>query len=103
MADLFSFHCILIWKALSLNNMNDYQELLALEERIGNVNTGLNEETILHSMKQRKYLPFMIGAPSKLEPCCICQVRGFFNYFSEVKVSYSVSAISQPTGVGAFV
>ncbi|CAK9178642.1 unnamed protein product [Ilex paraguariensis] len=57
---------------LDVDNMS-YEELLALEERIGNVNTGLSEETILGSMKQRKYLSIAIGSLSILEPCCICQ------------------------------
>lgn len=83
MANLFSFHCTFDQKGSPLNNMYECQELLALEERIGNVNTGLSEETILQSMKQQKYLSFMIGgAPSKIEPCCICQVRAMFNYFA---------------------
>ncbi|KZV41169.1 hypothetical protein F511_10303 [Dorcoceras hygrometricum] len=47
------------------------EELLALEERIGNVSTGLSEQKILASMKQRKYRAF--GVALNLEPCCICQ------------------------------
>ncbi|KAF8410085.1 hypothetical protein HHK36_002607 [Tetracentron sinense] len=39
---------------LDVDNMS-YEELLALEERIGNVSTGLSEETILKCLKQRKY------------------------------------------------
>lgn len=57
---------------LDVDNMS-YEELLALGERIGDVNTGLTEEIILQTMKQRKYLLFSIGPPSKIEPCCICQ------------------------------
>ncbi|KAK3022547.1 hypothetical protein RJ639_047485 [Escallonia herrerae] len=57
---------------LDVDNMS-YEELLALEERMGNVNTGLSEETIRESMKQRKYLSYKIGPLSKIEPCCICQ------------------------------
>lgn len=49
------------------------QELLALEERIGNVSTGLGEETISSCLKQRKY-SIPIGFPQETEPCCICQV-----------------------------
>ncbi|KVH93293.1 Zinc finger, RING/FYVE/PHD-type, partial [Cynara cardunculus var. scolymus] len=44
------------------------EELLALEERIGDVKTGLKEEVILKSMKQRKHV-----STSNLEPCCICR------------------------------
>ncbi|KAK3018569.1 hypothetical protein RJ639_004294 [Escallonia herrerae] len=58
---------------LDVDNMS-YEELLALEERMGNVNTGLSEENIRESMKQRKYLSYKIGPLSKIEPCCICQV-----------------------------
>ncbi|XP_057963642.1 E3 ubiquitin-protein ligase MBR2-like [Malania oleifera] len=54
---------------LDVDNMT-YEELLALEERIGDVKTGLSEETILKLMKQRKLI---IGSPRELEPCCICQ------------------------------
>ncbi|CAA3032849.1 E3 ubiquitin- ligase MBR2-like [Olea europaea subsp. europaea] len=55
---------------LDIDNMS-YEELLALEERIGNVSTGLSEEKILRSMEQRKYEPF--GSSPNSEPCCICQ------------------------------
>jgi E3 ubiquitin-protein ligase Arkadia len=57
---------------LDVDNMS-YEELLALEERIGDVNTGLTEETIMESMQQSKYLSIMEGSPSNLEPCCICR------------------------------
>ncbi|XP_057490131.1 E3 ubiquitin-protein ligase MBR2-like [Actinidia eriantha] len=57
---------------LDVDNMS-YEELLALEERIGNVNTGLSEETILSSLKQRKYFSIAMGARSEVEPCCVCQ------------------------------
>ncbi|KAL2457762.1 E3 ubiquitin-protein ligase [Forsythia ovata] len=55
---------------LDVDNMS-YEELLALEERIGNVSTGLSEEKILGFMDQRKYEPF--ESSPNLEPCCICQ------------------------------
>ncbi|CAI9764407.1 unnamed protein product [Fraxinus pennsylvanica] len=55
---------------LDVDNMS-YEELLSLEERIGNVSTGLSEEKILGSMEQQKYEPF--GSSPNLEPCCICQ------------------------------
>lgn len=48
------------------------QELLALEEQIGTVSTGLSEDKIETSMKQRKYEAMEMSM--KLEPCCICQV-----------------------------
>ncbi|KAF9623062.1 hypothetical protein IFM89_036198 [Coptis chinensis] len=50
-----------------------FEELLALEDRIGNVSTGLSEETITKCLKQKKYLSFTIGVPSEVEPCCVCQ------------------------------
>ncbi|KAK9112721.1 hypothetical protein Scep_020240 [Stephania cephalantha] len=56
---------------LDVDNMS-YEELLALEERIGNVSTGLSEENILKKMKQRKFLSTRTD-PSDVEPCCICQ------------------------------
>ncbi|KAJ0640232.1 hypothetical protein HanOQP8_Chr16g0609131 [Helianthus annuus] len=59
---------------LDVDNMS-YEELLALEERIGDVNTGLSEEVILKTMKQRKHIAFMAISAQNLEPCCICQVR----------------------------
>ncbi|KAI7748365.1 hypothetical protein M8C21_021632 [Ambrosia artemisiifolia] len=57
---------------LDVDNMS-YEELLALEERMGNVNTGLSEEVILKSMKQRKHIAFMAISTQNIEPCCICQ------------------------------
>ncbi|XP_019429816.1 PREDICTED: probable E3 ubiquitin-protein ligase RHG1A isoform X1 [Lupinus angustifolius] len=56
---------------LDVDNMS-YEELLALEERIGNVSTGLNEETILKHLKQKKY-SVEKGSQHEAEPCCICQ------------------------------
>lgn len=57
---------------LDVDNMS-YEELLALTERIGNVNTGLSEETILKCLKQRKYISLTEETPSEVEPCCVCQ------------------------------
>ncbi|XP_022777083.1 probable E3 ubiquitin-protein ligase RHG1A [Durio zibethinus] len=56
---------------LDVDNMS-YEELLALEERIGNVNTGLSEETILNHLKRQKYSSAP-GAQLEAEPCCVCQ------------------------------
>ncbi|XP_024968856.1 E3 ubiquitin-protein ligase MBR2-like isoform X2 [Cynara cardunculus var. scolymus] len=52
---------------LDIDNMS-YEELLALEERIGSVNTGLTEETISGCLKQKTY-----ATVPDAEPCCICQ------------------------------
>lgn len=51
-----------------------FQELLALEERIGNVSTGLSEETVLKCLKQKKYA-VAENLQSENEPCCVCQVN----------------------------
>ncbi|CAL9242276.1 unnamed protein product [Arabidopsis halleri] len=56
---------------LDVDNMS-YEELLALEERIGDVCTGVNEETISNRLKQRKYKS-NTKSPQDTEPCCICQ------------------------------
>lgn len=63
----------------------EFQELLALEERIGDVNTGLTEETIIETMQQTKYHSIMEGSPSNLEPCCICRVRSIISIDFRVK------------------
>ncbi|XP_076954844.1 uncharacterized protein LOC143629459 [Bidens hawaiensis] len=57
---------------LDVDNMS-YEELLALEERIGDVKTGLTEEAILNLLKPRKHFSFMAIATQNSEPCCICQ------------------------------
>ncbi|MFQ6668872.1 hypothetical protein Gotur_034357 [Gossypium turneri] len=49
-----------------------FEELLALEERIGNVSTGLSEETILNRLERRKHSSAP-GAQLEAEPCCVCQ------------------------------
>lgn len=56
---------------LDVDNMS-YEELLALEERIGNVSTGLSEEIIKNNLKQKK-CSIAQGAQQEGEPCCICQ------------------------------
>ncbi|XVF67556.1 hypothetical protein PTKIN_Ptkin10aG0130800 [Pterospermum kingtungense] len=57
---------------LDVDNMS-YEELLALEERIGDVSTGLSEETIIKLMKQQKYSSATTESLQEMEPCCICQ------------------------------
>ncbi|KAK4277464.1 hypothetical protein QN277_015462 [Acacia crassicarpa] len=56
---------------LDVDNMS-YEELLALEERIGNVSTGLSEETVMKLLKQKKY-SVETGSKLEAEPCCVCQ------------------------------
>ncbi|KAK9020508.1 hypothetical protein V6N11_010531 [Hibiscus sabdariffa] len=55
---------------LDVDNMS-YEELLELEERIGDVSTGLSEENILKLMKQQKHSSS--STESDLEPCSICR------------------------------
>ncbi|KAF7810981.1 E3 ubiquitin-protein ligase MBR2 isoform X2 [Senna tora] len=57
---------------LDVDNMS-YEELLALEERIGDVNTGLSEDSIMKLMKRRLFMSVMTESSMDLEPCCICQ------------------------------
>ncbi|KAM1030947.1 hypothetical protein ACFX13_035536 [Malus domestica] len=57
---------------LDVDNMS-YEELLALGERIGDVSTGLSEETIMKCMKQRKFLAISEESSADMEPCCVCQ------------------------------
>ncbi|KAF3438975.1 hypothetical protein FNV43_RR17250 [Rhamnella rubrinervis] len=57
---------------LDVDNMS-YEELLALEDDIGNVCTGLSEETILANLRRQKYQSVSTGSLAGDEPCCICQ------------------------------
>ncbi|XP_022753306.1 probable E3 ubiquitin-protein ligase ZFP1 [Durio zibethinus] len=65
---------------LDIEDMS-YEELLALGERIGNVNTGLSDEIIISKLKTRTYSTFATNinleeaAPIDQEPdsCIICQ------------------------------
>ncbi|XP_023545719.1 probable E3 ubiquitin-protein ligase RHG1A isoform X2 [Cucurbita pepo subsp. pepo] len=68
MADMYDRHRDM---RLDVDNMS-YEELLALEERIGNVNTGLSEETIIGRLKQKKHVN-AVESQVEEEPCCVCQ------------------------------
>ncbi|KAM0939012.1 putative transcription factor C2H2 family [Dioscorea sansibarensis] len=57
---------------LDVDNMS-YEELLALEERIGNVSTGLGEDKISKFLKQRVCIPLATESSNEMEPCCVCQ------------------------------
>lgn len=57
---------------LDVDNMS-YEELLALEERIGNVCTGLSDEAIMNNLKRREYPSAASEDPAEREPCSICQ------------------------------
>ncbi|CAL5366933.1 unnamed protein product [Camellia sinensis] len=57
---------------LDVDDMS-YEELLALEDQIGNVSTGLSEEAILAAVRRHCYLSMKLGPPVEEEPCCICQ------------------------------
>lgn len=61
-----------------------FQELLALEERIGDVSTGLSEEAVIKLLKQRKFSSWRLKASLDPEPCCICQVFHILPSFSEL-------------------
>uniref|UniRef100_A0A7N1A3A0 RING-type E3 ubiquitin transferase n=2 Tax=Kalanchoe fedtschenkoi TaxID=63787 RepID=A0A7N1A3A0_KALFE len=67
---LASFHDQHRDMRLDVDNMS-YEELLELGERIGDVKTGLSEETIMKCLKHNKYTSVM--KPNKPEPCSICQ------------------------------
>ncbi|XP_042509509.1 probable E3 ubiquitin-protein ligase RHG1A [Macadamia integrifolia] len=56
---------------LDVDNMS-YEELLALEDHIGNVSTGLSEEVIIEYLKLQKYFLFSEEKSLK-ESCSICQ------------------------------
>ena len=58
--------------------MDLFQDLLALEERIGNVNTGLSEDIIQKCLKVAHYSSLdaasaIISQENEVK-CCICQV-----------------------------
>ncbi|OMO56658.1 Zinc finger, RING-type [Corchorus capsularis] len=57
---------------LDVDNMS-YEELLDLEEQIGNVSTGLTDEAILANLRRRKYQSITDEPTAETEPCCICQ------------------------------
>ncbi|XLR54126.1 hypothetical protein S83_004798 [Arachis hypogaea] len=63
-----------------------YEELLALEERIGDVSTGLSEDVIMKSMKQQIYMSVMAESSTDLEPCCICQLTNSCHKQEENKI-----------------
>ncbi|XP_075516917.1 putative E3 ubiquitin-protein ligase RHG1A isoform X1 [Primulina tabacum] len=69
MADLHDRHRDM---RLDVDNMT-YEELLALEERIGNVNTGLTEEVIINHLKHKNYETSRAENPVETEPCSICR------------------------------
>jgi E3 ubiquitin-protein ligase Arkadia len=68
---------------LSILQCLDHQELLALEERIGNVNTGLNEESIAKCMRITSYVAPDKNITCALQDteikCSICQVYHFIS------------------------
>ncbi|KAE8677053.1 UDP-Glycosyltransferase superfamily protein [Hibiscus syriacus] len=65
---------------LDIEDMS-YEELLALGERIGNVNTGLSDETVRRKLKTRSYSTFATNinleevafVDQEPEFCTICQ------------------------------
>jgi hypothetical protein len=63
---------------LDVDNMS-YEELLALEDRIGNVSTGLTAEAVAEKLKRSCYSSLdVVGAQFSQEydtKCSICQVQ----------------------------
>ncbi|KAJ6378551.1 hypothetical protein OIU78_028731 [Salix suchowensis] len=58
---------------LDVDSMS-YEQLLALEEQMGNVSTGLSEDAIVATLKHWKYRAVVDdGSDNEDEPCCICQ------------------------------
>ncbi|XP_075511470.1 putative E3 ubiquitin-protein ligase RHG1A isoform X1 [Primulina tabacum] len=72
MADLHDQHDRHRDMRLDVDNMT-YEELLALEERIGNVCTGLTEEVIISRLKDKNYVTSGAENPAETEPCSICR------------------------------
>jgi hypothetical protein len=66
---------------LDVDNMT-YEELVALEEQIGDVNTGLTESFIQENLRSTFYVPRAAGVSdefselsSENDACIICQVN----------------------------
>ncbi|KAK8717478.1 hypothetical protein V6N13_044746 [Hibiscus sabdariffa] len=57
---------------LDVDNMS-HEELLDLEEQMGNVSTGLGEEAILANLRRRRFQPISVVTTAEAEQCCICQ------------------------------
>ncbi|KAK8673973.1 hypothetical protein V6N13_112281 [Hibiscus sabdariffa] len=57
---------------LDVDNMT-HEELLDLEEQMGNVGTGLGEVTILANLRRRRFQPISAVTTAEAEQCCICQ------------------------------
>lgn len=57
-----------------MNIWSFMQELLALGERIGNVITGLPEETISRHLKTKRFSPVAECMNQDAETCVVCQV-----------------------------
>ncbi|CAA3007261.1 probable E3 ubiquitin- ligase RHG1A isoform X1 [Olea europaea subsp. europaea] len=56
---------------LDVDDMS-YEELLALEEQIGSVSTGLREEEIFWRLKWYRHITFLSSSPKEEDLCCIC-------------------------------
>eukprot|EP00252_Welwitschia_mirabilis_P016335 TRINITY_DN3601_c0_g2_i1.p1 TRINITY_DN3601_c0_g2~~TRINITY_DN3601_c0_g2_i1.p1 ORF type:complete len:822 (-),score=126.29 TRINITY_DN3601_c0_g2_i1:78-2543(-) len=75
LSDGINFHDQHSGMRLDIDNMS-YEELLALEERIGNVSTGLTDDAISKCMSKFCYVcPFLniSGSQESEVKCCICQ------------------------------
>jgi hypothetical protein len=58
---------------MDIDNMS-YEELLALEERIGSVSTALSEEQFAKCIRRRLYRPVAASIVDGIK-CSICQVN----------------------------
>jgi hypothetical protein len=65
---------------LDVDNMS-YEELLALEERIGNVSTGVTAEVVAQKLKRSQYSSLDVVVARFSEECdikcSICQVHAY--------------------------
>ncbi|KAJ7944437.1 E3 ubiquitin-protein ligase MBR2-like [Quillaja saponaria] len=57
---------------LDVDNMS-YEELLSLEEQIGNVCIGVSEKSVMTLLRRQKYESITVETQAIDEPCCICQ------------------------------
>ena len=63
-----------------------YEQLLELEEKVGNVNKGLNEEKI----KKIPFITFKKGIYQDCDKCIICKRNSFMDILYSLKVNFSL-------------
>lgn len=74
---------------------------MALEERIGNVSTGLSEEIIINQLRQQKY-SIAVCSLLEAEPCCICQVRTLLAFFSLNELLFIIAGFLLFAGMSVY-